>query len=251
MSEHDRTTGPNTASSGAGRTPGTTSDGVTKPSTASGVGTPVGGNPDIPAQGTPRHETETTFGSDTGSSMRETAAGAGEKLKSRAIEEAEHRKNDAADSLHAFADSIRSAADDLSRKDQSAAARVVQEAARGLESLSRTVHDRSVVDASRSIADYGRRHPVAFVAGGLLAGLAVGRFLKASGEHRHGYEDGHSDTNHSYGTAGSQSGYGTTAQSPVGTDGRHPGAGQPSRVGTPTTPTTRSTAVLGDNDGNP
>lgn len=254
MSDNDKTT-PSAGSSGRVRPSVTPASGTSAGTGTSGdpfgAASSAGNNPDMAARERSRTaESTSSSGSDTGSRIRETAAGAGEKLKARAFEEAEHRKNDAAESMQAFADTIRSAADDLSQRDQSAAARVVQEAARGLESLSRTIHDRSVVDASRSMADYGRRHPFAVVAGGLLAGLAIGRFLKASGEHQYDddyYERRHSDTAHAYGATGSRSDYRAGGQSSTGTGTSRPDPGHPASAHPSTT---RSTAVLGENDGN-
>lgn len=259
MTKQDGTTAPNAPPSNAGPSPGrNTADPAASGNTSA---PPIGRNPDTPAHQATRHGAEgaETPASDARSHIREGAADVGEKLKSRAFEEADRRKDDAADSLHVFADTIRSAADDLSRKDQSAAARVIREAARGLESLSRTIHERSAADASRSIADFGRRHPVALMAGGLLGGLAVGRFLKASSDDHDNYEMRRSGTEprpfdatqpeDAMTAATSRSG--RTAGESGGTDaGPHQSASaRLSRVDTPATPP-RSTAVLGEKDGN-
>lgn len=113
--------------------------------------------------------------------VRHEAREVGDRLKQRASDEAEGRKASLAESLHVFADTIREASDDLGRRDQSLASRLVRESANGLERMSRSLDQHSVSDATRGLRSFGRDHPVAFVAGGMIAGLAIGRMLRASG----------------------------------------------------------------------
>lgn len=190
------------------------------------------------------------------SHLRKSLHDTGETLKSRAFEAAERRKSDAAASLDTFADSIRSAADELADNDQSTAARLIDGAARGLEGFSRSLNERSLADMSRSISDFGHRHPMALAAGGLLLGLAVGRLVRASGEDA-SHENWVDDDDHDLADEMAVSDIEDFDDEGEYRD-QHPGL----RTQTPPSPRgpvfsdtvapdtqTRSTSVLGDDDG--
>lgn len=95
---------------------------------------------------------------------------------------ADSQKEAAAQSLQDFAEAVRRASDELGKRDQTLAARFVQEAAGGLESLSRSVSSRNVDSVIDTVRDFGRSNPTAFIAGSVLAGIAIGRFARASHE---------------------------------------------------------------------
>jgi F0F1-type ATP synthase membrane subunit b/b' len=98
---------------------------------------------------------------------------------------ADTQKEMAARSLKDFADAVRNASDELGQRDQSLAARFVREAAGGLESLSQSVNSRSFDGMLDTVRDFARSNPTAFVAGSVLAGVAIGRFARASNEREH------------------------------------------------------------------
>lgn len=100
----------------------------------------------------------------------------------KAIDKAEQTKETASRTMGDFANAIRRAADELSQSDQSAASRIVQEAANGLESLSRSVSDKRPEELLDAVRDFGRRNPTAFIAGSVLIGLALGRFVRSTGQ---------------------------------------------------------------------
>ncbi|PZQ57319.1 MAG: hypothetical protein DI570_19880 [Phenylobacterium zucineum] len=79
-----------------------------------------------------------------------------------------------------FANAIRKAGDELSSADQSPASRLVQQAADGLETFSRSLEGKDPGQLLNDVRDFGRRHPVAFIGGAVLAGLALGRFVRAT-----------------------------------------------------------------------
>jgi hypothetical protein len=95
---------------------------------------------------------------------------------------ADSQKDAAAQSLKDFAEAVRRASDELGERDQTLAARFVQEAAGGLESLSRSVGSGSIEGMLDSVRDFGRSNPTAFIAGSVLAGIAIGRFALASND---------------------------------------------------------------------
>lgn len=148
--------------------------------------------------------------SHSGEAARHEAGDIADRLKQRARDEAEGRKQGLAESLHVFADTIRDASDDLWERDQSLAARIVRESANGLERISRSLDEHSFADATRGLRSFGREHPVAFVAGGMIAGLALGRMLRASSHHHDDYdmadELDHGDTGPGRGRMGSRTG---------------------------------------------
>jgi hypothetical protein len=79
-----------------------------------------------------------------------------------------------------FANAIRKAGDELSAADQSPASRLVQQAADGLENFSRSLEGKDPGQLLNDVRDFGRRHPIAFIGGAVLAGLALGRFVRAT-----------------------------------------------------------------------
>lgn len=86
----------------------------------------------------------------------------------------------AAQTMGDFASAIRKAGDDLAEHDQSMAARMVKQAADGLESLTRSVADKRPEEMLETVRDFGRRNPVAFIAGSVLLGVAIGRLAKST-----------------------------------------------------------------------
>lgn len=119
--------------------------------------------------------------------VKQEAQSFANQAKEKASGQIEQHKETATRTLGDFANAIRRAGDELSQSDQSMASRLVQQAADGLENFSRTVADKRPEELLDAVRDFGRRNPMAFVAGSVLVGLAVGRFLKASAEPRQDY----------------------------------------------------------------
>lgn len=137
-----------------------------------------------------------------GGDSREALARAGETVKAEAAHFAEAARDKAAGKLEGgqaavsgalgdFAEVIRRAADDLGERDQGFAARMVAQAAEGLQSFSRTIADKRPEEMLHAVRDFGRANPTAFVAGAVLAGLAIGRFARSSAQHEHGASSAH------------------------------------------------------------
>ncbi|RAK57682.1 hypothetical protein [Phenylobacterium deserti] len=116
--------------------------------------------------------------------VKQEAASFAASAKEKAAGQIDQHKETATRTLGDFANAIRKAGDELSQSDQSIASRLVQQAADGLEGLSRSVSDKRPEELLDAVRDFGRRNPAAFVAGSVLVGLAVGRFLRASSEPR-------------------------------------------------------------------
>jgi hypothetical protein len=116
-------------------------------------------------------------------SLKEGARSLGEEAKQRASSYVEGGKETVTEHLDTFAQAIRRASDELSEKDQTMAAQLVRQAAGGLESMSRSISGASFQDMIESVRSFGRRNPTAFIGGAMLAGLALGRFARASSRH--------------------------------------------------------------------
>lgn len=134
---------------------------------------------------------DTQGGSDKKAKAKAVAGQASQALKQeaqtfataaqeRARTEAQRRTQTATRTLGDFANAIRKAGDDLAEHDQSPAARLVRQAADGLENLSRDLAGKEPEDLLNAVRDFGRRHPAAFIGGAVLAGVALGRFVRAS-----------------------------------------------------------------------
>ena len=113
--------------------------------------------------------------------IKEGARSLGDEAKERASRLAEDQKVAVTEHLEAFASAVKRAGEDLSERDHTMAAQVVRQAANGLESLSRSVNGASFEDMVDSVRNFGRSNPAAFIGGAVLAGLALGRFARASG----------------------------------------------------------------------
>jgi len=92
----------------------------------------------------------------------------------------EQRQHQVTGAIGDFANAIRRASDDLTEHNQSMAAQIVSRAADSLEGVSRTIDGKSPGEMLNAVRDFGRRHPVAFIGGAALVGLAIGRFVRSS-----------------------------------------------------------------------
>ena len=131
---------------------------------------------------------------DPAQSAKEMIGAAADTLKDQATQVASVAKDKARDTLQdgqaaagqaigQFAAAIRKAGDDLAQHDQSMVGRAVKQAADGLETLSRALAEKHPEDLMRTVQDFGRANPVAFVAGTVLVGVALGRFARSSRRH--------------------------------------------------------------------
>lgn len=110
---------------------------------------------------------------------RRAGAYAGEAQQAVA-EKAEQAQRDIGSSLSAFGGALRAASDHLADSEQSAASQFMQEAASGLERLSSSLKEKPFGQVLEDVQAFGRQNPGTLLAGSVLAGLALGRFIKAS-----------------------------------------------------------------------
>lgn len=121
-----------------------------------------------------------------GQTVAKETAHFAEAAKDQVSERIEGGKAAAADALATFADAVRKAGEELGRSDQTMVAGLVSQAAEGLESLSRTVSQKQPQDLLLAVRDFGRANPAAFMAGAVLAGVALGRIARSSAHHAEG-----------------------------------------------------------------
>lgn len=119
---------------------------------------------------------------DVADDVKQSARHAAATAKDEVIGGADRQKDAGASHIDEFASAVRAAADDLGRNDKSIGAQFLGEAAGGLESISSSLREKSVGEIVDTVSRFGRSNPTAFLGGALLAGIALGRFAKASGE---------------------------------------------------------------------
>lgn len=115
--------------------------------------------------------------------LKDEAARLASGVRRKAEERADEGLYAAASSLEDFTAAIRKASEELGERDQSMAAGLVRQAASGLEDASAAIKGKSLGDITHSLAGFARRQPAAFLIGAALAGVALGRFARASGDH--------------------------------------------------------------------
>jgi len=165
--------------------------------------------------------------------LSEGAQALGSQAKEQASSYVESGKSAVTDSLEQFAQAIRKASDELSRQDQSMAAQMIRQAANGLEGLSRSIEGTEIDDVIRAARQFGRRNPTVLIGGAVLAGLALGRFARASSQRsgdwdddrRYGGRQGSDRQGGSNLPAGSYSGYSPAGSASGAGGGAGAGAG--------------------------
>lgn len=124
-------------------------------------------------------------------SATEALHDAGDEIARRAVdyasaaqdalsERAEETQRDIGSGLAALGGALRAASDHLANKEQSAASKFMLDAAGGLESLSSSLRQKPLGQVLEDVQSLGRQNPGVLIAGSVLAGLALGRFMKAS-----------------------------------------------------------------------
>ncbi len=132
-------------------------------------------NPNRPAR-----SSISSAAADASRAVRAEAKEVGAQAQHVAEDQAEKVKEATATHMHGFADALRAASDELSKNQSGPAAEFVANAASGLEDLSRSLHGKSTGEMIESVRQFGRQNPMGFLAGSVLAGLALGRFAVAS-----------------------------------------------------------------------
>jgi hypothetical protein len=108
-----------------------------------------------------------------------------EQARGRVRDEVDRRSTEAGEQATTVAEAIRQAAQHLREQGNAQAATPIEQAADRVERAGRWLRDSDGDRILRDIEDFGRRNPLAVVAGGLAAGFALSRLLKASSSERY------------------------------------------------------------------
>ena len=129
-----------------------------------------------------RDDTSASRIRDQASQAAEDAKGAAssiaEQARARLNEIVDQQKAAGADKIAGVAKAAHSAASDLDETNPHMA-RLVRSAADGVERIADNVRSRDIGEVFSTLADFGRRQPVAFFGGAVLAGFILSRFFKS------------------------------------------------------------------------
>jgi hypothetical protein len=114
--------------------------------------------------------------------LKDKAARAAEDIKARGKDKLETGKKTAAQGIEQLAGVLEQATESLERSEQKSLAGYAQELAGSVRSFANNLRDRSVDDLIGETQTLARRNPTLFFLGSVAVGIALSRFLKASGE---------------------------------------------------------------------
>src|SRR4051812_37617960 len=106
------------------------------------------------------------------------------QARNRVSEQVDQRSTQAGEQVSSMANDARSVADELRNQGKDQPAKLAEQAAQRAESLGDYLQRADGDTILRDIEDFGRRQPLAVIAGGIAIGFAASRFLKASSERR-------------------------------------------------------------------
>lgn len=109
---------------------------------------------------------------------KDAASTVAEQVRARLNEIMAQQKAASADKIAGVAKAAHSAAGDLDGTNPQMA-RLVRGAAQGVDRIADDVRSRDIGEVFNSLADFGRRQPVAFFGGAVVAGLLLARFFKS------------------------------------------------------------------------
>lgn len=116
---------------------------------------------------------------------KEKAQEVGGRAQSAIRDQVDTRSTQAGDSVTATASDIGAVGDELRKQGRETPARLAEQAAERGEALGRYLQQSDADRILADVEDFGRRQPMAVLAGGLLLGFAAARFLKASSRDRY------------------------------------------------------------------
>ncbi|MGX5843527.1 hypothetical protein ACWGTI_22660 [Mesorhizobium sp. ArgA1] len=100
--------------------------------------------------------------------------------KDALLDQAQAAQNTLTGAVAAFGGAVRAASEHLANSDQKAAAKFALEAVGGLERMSASLKDKPFEEVLAEVRAFGGSNPAALFGGAMVAGLALGRFIKSS-----------------------------------------------------------------------
>ena len=105
--------------------------------------------------------------------------------KERLKEQVDQRSTQAGQQVSTVADDVRTVAGELRNQGKDTPARYAEQAAERVQSVGQWLERSDGDRILRDVENFARKNPWAVAAGGLVAGLAASRFLKASSGERY------------------------------------------------------------------
>jgi hypothetical protein len=112
---------------------------------------------------------------------QEAAGQAQEKLR----EQIDERSTQAGEKVSGTAEDLRSVGEELRNQGKETPAKLADQGAERIERVGSYLSESDADTLLSDIEDFGRRQPLAVLAGGLVVGMAAARFLKASSGNRY------------------------------------------------------------------
>ena len=125
---------------------------------------------------------------EAGAQAKEKAQEAGSQARDRVRDEVDRRSTMAGEQAGVTAQALRQATDRLRQDGNEPVAKGIERVADRVESAGGWLRESDGEAILREVEDFGRRNPLAVVAGGIALGFAASRLLKASSRRR--YESG-------------------------------------------------------------
>jgi hypothetical protein len=117
---------------------------------------------------------------------REKAQEAAGEARSRLSEQVDQRSTQAGERISTTGSDLRSMGQELRKQGKDTPARLADQAAERVERVGSYLGQSDADKILRDVEDFGRRQPLAVLAGGMVLGIAAARFLKASSSRRYG-----------------------------------------------------------------
>ena len=136
-----------------------------------------------PQQGTGEQAQEKA--QDVASQAREKAQEGAAQARSRVQQEVDQRSTQAGEQISSAGSDLRSVSSELRNQGKDKPARLADQAADRVERVGSYLVKSDADRILHDVEDFGRRQPLAVLAGGVVLGIAAARFLKASSSRRH------------------------------------------------------------------
>lgn len=122
---------------------------------------------------------------DVGAQAKEKAQEAGQQARTRVRDEVDRRSTQAGEQAGSTAQALRQASQRLREDGNEPVAKGMEQVAQRVDSAGSWLRQSDGDRILRDVEDFGRRNPLAVVAGGVALGFAVSRLLKASSRSRY------------------------------------------------------------------
>jgi hypothetical protein len=124
-------------------------------------------------------------GQDVKDQAKDKAREASGQAKDKLRDQVDQRSTQAGERVSSAAGDVRSVGEELRRQGKDQPARLADQAAERAERVGSYLQESDADRILRDVEEFGRRQPMALVAGGLALGFVASRFLKSSSQRRY------------------------------------------------------------------